>query len=169
MTPGLMRQARLSLLEFWAARDVRERRMLAAGAAVIALALIHTLLVDPALTGRARLEKDLPELRQQAAQLQALAREAAAFSSRPVPAASTLTRESIEAALARKGLKPQSVTLSGGMVQVKLAAASFAGTLGWLDEMQKTALMSVADANIVALPQPDLVDATLTLRQPRNE
>jgi hypothetical protein len=35
--------------------------------------------------------------------------------------------------------------------------------------MQKTALLSVVDADIVALNQPDLVDATFTLRQASNE
>lgn len=170
MSPtSLMTQARQSLAEFWTARDERERTMLAAAVAVIALALIHILLVEPALSGRERLNRNLPALRQQVAQLQALAKEAAALSGKPAPAMSAVTREGIEAALARKGLKPQNVMLSGDLVQVKLASASFSGTMGWLEDMQKTALLSVADANIVALPQPDLVDATLTLRQPKNE
>ncbi|MBI5430108.1 MAG: type II secretion system protein M [Nitrosomonadales bacterium] len=170
MSPtSLMTQARQSLAEFWTARDARERTMLAAAGAVIALALIHILLVDPALSGRERLNRNLPALRQQVAQLQALAKEAAALSGKPAPAMSAITREGIEAALARKGLKPQNVMLSGDLVQVKLASVSFSGTMGWLEDMQKTALLSVADANIVALPQPDLVDATLTLRQPKNE
>ena len=77
--------------------------------------------------------------------------------------------ESIKAALEAKGIKPQSVTLSGGLAKVQLAAVSFAGTLNWLDEMQKTARLSVADANIVVQDKPDTVNATLTLRRPGNE
>ena len=166
---SLLNQAKLSFSEFWAARDPRERTMLTAAAAVIVLALLYTLLIDPALSGRKQLNKDLPALRQQVAQLQALAKEAAALSGKSAPTPPAITRENIDAALARKGLKPQSVMLSGDLVQVKLASVSFAGTLGWLDDMQTTAQLSVVDANIAALDKPDLVDATLTLRQSRNE
>jgi hypothetical protein len=35
--------------------------------------------------------------------------------------------------------------------------------------MQKSALVTVVEANIVALAQPDMVNATLTLRQQKNE
>ena len=80
-----------------------------------------------------------------------------------------ISRESIEAALALKGLKAQSVMLTGDFVKVQLTAVSFANTLGWLDDLQKTAMLSVVDANVVALAQADMVDATLTLRQQRNE
>ena len=147
------------------ARDARERAMLAAAATAAALGLFYALLIDPAVTGRSQLNKNLPELRQQVALLQALSKEAAALSGKtasPVPA---LSEESIKTTLAGKGLKPQSVTLSGDLAKVQLASASFADTLAWLDDMQKTARLSVVDASIVALPQPDMVNATLTLRQ----
>ncbi|MGB8409589.1 MAG: type II secretion system protein GspM, partial [Gallionella sp.] len=64
---------------------------------------------------------------------------------------------------------PQSVMLTGDFAKVQLSGASFAGILNWLDEMQKTALVSVVDASIVAQAQPDIVNATITLRQPGNE
>ena len=167
---GVLNQSRLSFAEFWAVRDARERAMLAVAALVVTLGLFYALLIDPALAGRERLNKDLPELRQQVAQLQALAKEAAAAMARksatPMIA---MSKQNIEAALARKGLKPQSVMLTGDFAKVQLASVSFSGTLNWLDDMQKTALLSVTDANIVALAQPDMVNATFTLRQQRNE
>ena len=166
---NILTTAKQALAEFWTARDTRERTMLTAAAVIITLALIHTLLVDPVLSGRKRLNTDLPALRQQAAQLQTLAKEAATLSGKTAPAAPVLTRETIEAALARKGLKPQSVTLTGGLVQVKLVAVSFAGMLDWLEDMQETASLAVTDASIVALSQPDMADATLTLRRSGNE
>lgn len=155
-----------SLSEFWAARDARERTMLAAAAAVVMLGLIYALLIDPALNGREQLNRNLPLLRQQVAQLQALASEAAALAAQPVPPATVISRDNIAAALARNGLKPQGMTLSGDQVEVQLTAASFAAMLGWLDEMQRSARLAVVDANIVALDQPDMVNAKLTLRQP---
>lgn len=147
------------------ARDARERAMLAVAAVAAALGLFYALLIDPALTGRNQLNKSLPELRQQVAQLQALSKEAAALSGKAASPVTAISEESIKTTLAGKGLKPQSVTLSGDLAKVQLASVSFAGTLAWLDDMQKTARLSVVDANIVALAQPDMVNATLTLRQ----
>jgi general secretion pathway protein M len=162
----MLKKARINFMEFWAARAPRERTILGIGAAVVALALVQLLLVDPALSGRKKLNRDLPTLRQQLAQLQALAKEAAALSVSSPAALPAVSRESIEAALTRGGLTPQSVTLNGNVAQVKLSSASFSGLLSWLDEVQQDARLAVLDANIVALPQPDRVDAVLSLRQP---
>lgn len=158
-----------SLAEFWAARDTRERALFAVAAATAAFGAIYALLLDPALAGRSQLSKSLPVLRQQAAQMQALSKEAAALSGKAAPQTAAITREGIEAALARHGLKPKSVALDGDIARVQLAAASFSGTLNWLDDMQKTARLAVVDANIVALAQPGMIDAALTLRQRGNE
>lgn len=151
--------------EFWTVRNTRERMLLAMAAAIMALGLTYALLIDPALTGRDQLNKNLPVLRLQVAQLQALSKQAAALSEKPVPTVATISKENIDAALARKGLKSQNVTLTGDFAKVQLTAVSFASTLDWLSDMQKTAGLSVVDANIVALAQPDMVNVTLTLRQ----
>ncbi|MBI5625622.1 MAG: type II secretion system protein M [Nitrosomonadales bacterium] len=170
MSPNnLLNQSRQSFAEFWMARNARERAMLAAATAVVALGLIFATMIDPALTGREHLNNNLPVLRQQTAQMQALSKEASALSGTSAPTLAAITKESIETALARKGLKPQSVMLTGNLAKVQLVAVSFASTLNWLDDMQRTALLSVVDANIVALSQADTVDVTLTLRQQRNE
>jgi len=166
---GLLNRTRQSFSEFWAARDARERAMLAVAALVVIIGLAYALLIDPALTGRNRLNKNLPELRQQATQLQALAKEAAIFSGKSAAPLLAMSKENVEKALAQNGLKAQSVVLSGDYAKVQLSSVSFAGTLNWLDNMQSTALLSVVDANIVALAQPDLVNATITLRQQRND
>ncbi|MDB5761167.1 MAG: type secretion system protein [Herminiimonas sp.] len=158
-----------SLSEFWAARNARERNLLAAAAAVVALGLVYALLIGPASSGRDQLNRSLPVLRQQVAQLQNLSKEAAGLSTKTAPSVAPISRENIEAALTRKGLKPQNVALTGDIAKVQLSSASFAGILDWLDDMQKTSLVSVVDANIVALAQPDMVNATLTLRQQKSE
>jgi general secretion pathway protein M len=166
---GLLNQSRQSFSEFWAVRDSRERAMLAVAALVVTVGLAYALLIDPALSGRDQLNKNLPVLRQQVAQMQALSKEAAALSGKSASPLIAMSKENIEAALARNGLKPQSVMLTGDFAKVQLSAVSFAGTLNWLDDMQKTALLSVVDANIVVLAQPDMVNATFTLRQPSHE
>jgi general secretion pathway protein M len=155
--------------QFWNERNARERMLLAAAAAAAAAGLVYLLLIDPALTGREQLKKSLPVLRQQVAQLQMMAKQAAGISGRVAPSVAPISRETLEAALVRKGLKPQNVTLTGEIARVQLASVSFAGVIDWIDEMQKSALLSVVDANIVALDQPDMVNVTLTLRQQKSE
>lgn len=167
--PILLKQAQQSYARFWTARPPREQTILTAGAAVVVLALVHLILVEPALTGREKLNRDLPTLRQQAAELQALSKQVAALSSKAAAPLPAISRETVEAALARSGLTPQSVTLSGDVVQVKLSSASFSGLLRWLEEMQTVTLLAVVDANIVALSQPDKVEAVVSLRQPGRE
>lgn len=162
-------RSRQSFSGFWSVRDMRERTMLIAAAMVVLLGLVYALLIDPALTGREQMSRSLPLLREQVAHLQALSQQAAALSGKHLTTVAAISKESIEAALARNGLKPQSVVLTGDYAKVQLTAASFAATLAWLDDMQKAALLYVVDANIVALAQADQVDVTLTLRQARNE
>ena len=162
---GLLNQSRQSFSEFWTVRDARERSMLVVAALIATFGLAYALLIDPALTGHDRLNKTLPVLRQRVSHLQGLSKEVATLSGKSAAPLITMSKENVEAALVRNGLKPQNVVLTGDFVKVQLAAASFTGTLNWLDEMQKTALLSVVDANIVALAQPDTVNATFTLRQ----
>jgi general secretion pathway protein M len=163
-----MSQLMETVSAFWLERNGRERAVLTLVALLLLLGLIYAALIGPALSGRAELEKSLPILRQQSAELQGLAKQAMELANSgapPVP----LSKESIEIALGRRGLKAQNVVQNGDMVKVQLAAASFVGMLDWLDEMQKTARLSVLDANIVALPAVDSVNATLTLKQQRTE
>ena len=158
-----------TLSTFWSERNQRERTMLAIAIAVVVAGLFYMLLIDPAVSGRETLQKRLPALRQQAAELRAMAKEATTLSGKTAAPATTVTKESLEASLTRKGLKPQSVSLTGELAKVQLTSASFAGLVDWLNEMQQTARLSVIDANIEALAQADMVNATLTLRQQKGE
>ena len=154
-----------SLTTFWSERNKREQNLLAVAIAVIVLGLLYVLLIDPALSGRAMLEKQLPALRQQAAEVRSLAKEASALGSKSGAAPAPMTRESIETSLTRKGLKPQAVSLTGDLAKVQLNEVPFADTVQWLEEMQRTARVSVVEANINAQEQAGTVNATLTLRQ----
>jgi general secretion pathway protein M len=173
---SLLEQSRQSFSEFWMMRNARERAMLAVAALFVTFSLAYVLLIAPALGGRDQLNKNLPALRQQVAWMQALSKEATALpaqsgltsnASSPVP--STISREVIDATLARNGLKAQNVMSTGDFVKIQLAAVPFSGILHSLDDMQKNSLLFVVDANIVALAQPDMVNATFTLHQQRNE
>lgn len=154
---------------FWAARNPRERNLLAAALVVIVLGLIYALLIDPALGGRKDMEKKLPALREQAAEVQSLSKEAGALASKAAAPAPAITRESIESSLNSRGLKPQNVALTGDLAKVQLNGASFSSLIDWLAEMQKSARLSVVDANVEAQAKADTVNVALTLRQQRSE
>lgn len=162
---ALWTQLQLSLASFWMERNARERKQIGLALSVAACGLFYMLFIGPALSGRAQLAKSLPDLRLQAAELRNLSKQAVSLSAITAAPVSAMSKESIEAALASKGLKPQSVAMAGDVAKVQLSAVSFAGLLDWLDEMQKTARITVVDASIVAQAQTDIVNATLTLRQ----
>jgi len=166
---GLFEQSRQSFSKFWSMRDARERKVLIATSLLLLLTLIYAMLIAPALNGREQLSKSLPQLRQQVAQLQALSKKATELSGKPRQTVENISRENMAAALARNNLKSQTLHLNGDHVTLRLTSASFASTLSWLNEMQTTAQLIVLEAKIVALPQLDKVDVTMTLRQARNE
>ncbi len=166
---GHLDQARQWLFSFWAACNAREQKMLAAGALTAGFGLTYALLINPALAGREKLNNDLPMLRQQVAQMQTLSKEASSLSAKNASNTIRMSKENIEAALARNGLQSQSVMLTGDYAKVQLASVSFIGTLNWLDDMQRNMQVLVTDAKIVALEKPGMVNASLTLQQPGKE
>ena len=153
---------------FWRQREPRERNVLAVGAMVVVAALLYALLISPAIEGRRQLQSALPELRQQAAEMQTLAQQATQFAAASARAPAPVTTESIDASLRDRGLKPQAVAVEGDLVRLQLTAVSFAALLEWLESAQRTARLVVLDASIVAQQAPDSVNATLTLRQQKS-
>jgi general secretion pathway protein M len=149
----------------WLARTEQERRFLSIGGAVVLLALLYLILVDPAVEGRAQLRRSLPQLRQQAAELQAMAQEAAKLAAAPATQATPLTREAVNTGLSGRGLTPQSLSMTGEYIKLQLNNVSFANLATWLDEQRRANRVLVQDAVVTALPVAGQVDATLTLRQ----
>ena len=150
---------------YWIARTEQERKFLVVGGLVALLALFYLILLEPALEGREQLRRALPELRQQAAQLEALAGEARAVASEPAPAVTPVTNESLGASMAARGLKPTSLSVSGEYTKVQLNNVSFANLMAWLDAQRRESRLMVQDAQFSAQTALGQVDATLTLRQ----
>jgi len=152
---------------YWIARTAQERTFLAVGAAVVALALLYLVLLEPALSGREQLRRALPELRQQAAQLETLAGQARAVAgqaaSAPPPA--PLSRDALAASMTARGLDPASLSLSGDYAKLQLTNVSFANLVSWLDSQRQESRLQVQDAQFTAQSAPGQVNATLTLRQ----
>lgn len=164
-----IQSAREAATAFWTDRSTQERKQLLIIGSVILLALLYLLLIDPALSGREQLRKSLPELRQKAAEMQQLSRDAIALSANIAPPPPVLSKEGMEASLATRGLKPQSVVVTEEVVRIQLSSVSFAALVDWLGEVQKTVRLSVIDTSITAQTASDSVNATLTLRQQKSE
>ncbi|WP_036171918.1 type II secretion system protein GspM [Massilia sp. 9096] len=149
----------------WIARTEQERRFLAVGGAVVLLAVLYLLLIDPAVTGRAQLARSVPQLRLQAAELQAMAQEANNLAHTPPVQVVPLTHDAVSASLTGRGLTPQSLSVANDYIKLQLNNASFATLTAWLDEQRRGNRVLVQDAVVTALPTAGQVDATLTLHQ----
>jgi general secretion pathway protein M len=162
-----MSQATTTLKEtfnqFWDARQERERQILIIAAVFFAVVLLYLVAIDPALNGRDELKRSLPNLHQQAAQMQSMAQELAA-----IPSAENrheVTRELVETALGNNGLKAQSLSVNDGIVRAQFSTATMSGLQGWLLELQKSGGLFVEEIKITGL-EGGLVSASTTLRQP---
>lgn len=149
----------------WLARTEQERRFLLVGGGVVLAALLYLILIDPAVEGRAQLRRTLPQLRQQAAELQAMAQEAGALAAAPATQVVPLTREAVNGSLGARGLNPQSLSMNGEYIKVQLNNVAFANLASWLDEQRRANRVLVQDAVVTSLPTAGQVDANLTLRQ----
>ena len=152
-------------LAYWIARTDQERKFLTIGGIVVVLAIVYSVLIDPALTGRAELQRSLPALRQQAAQLQTLAAEAQAVAGQQAPPVTPMTREGLTASMTQRGLTAASLTMTGEYAKVQLNGVSFANLMSWLDAQRRENRVLVQDAAFTAQTALGQVDATLTLRQ----
>jgi general secretion pathway protein M len=150
---------------FWQVRSEQERKLLRIGGIVVGAALFYSLLIDPAWSGRDQLHKDLPQLNQQAAEMQVMAREAQALKSQNTIAPTPMTRDNLNAGLAARGLNPQSLNVTGEYAKLVFTGAQYAGVVAWLDAIRTESRINVVDASFTAQSEPGVVNATLTLRQ----
>ncbi|WP_228894411.1 type II secretion system protein GspM [Pseudoduganella aquatica] len=160
-----IQQLRDSASAFWNERSEQERRMLTIGGAVVGLALAYSLLVAPALHGREALRKALPQLRQDVAELKALARTAAELAAKPPVQAPPMSRDALTASLNAAGLKPQSLNLTGEYAKLELKGVAFAALVTWLDAQRRDSAVMVQEAVVTGQATPGVVDAAITLRQ----
>lgn len=153
--------------EFWSARQPRERRTLALGAALLLLLLIWWLLIEPASEARSRWQQELPTLRSQLAQMRAIASEIAALPVRATPPspATDFSRASLERSLKDKGLEAQSLTVGDSGVSANFNNVVFATLAEWLQQTQSSARLTVSEATLTARDVPGRVDARLTLQR----
>ncbi len=160
-------QLKENLVLYWLARTEQERQFLGTGAAFVVLALVYLMAIDPALTGRMALQKSLPQLRQDAAALQALAIEAGDLARQNVSTPPAMTRDSLSASLLARSITPTTLSITGEYAKLQVSGVAFANLEGWLELQRREARIVVQEAAFTGQSPLGNVDATLTLHQDR--
>jgi len=159
-----------AVLRYWSERAPREKAILAAGAGVILFALFYLLLIDPARSGIARLERNLPATRAQAAQLENLLAEVNALKARPQVATVSApeARGTLEKSLAAVGMKATRIQpLSDGDLQLSFSGVPYAGWAAWLADTERTLGARALSVNASRVEAPGKADIELVLRLAR--
>lgn len=155
---------RQQIVTAWQSRTLRERRVLLIGAALL-MALLSWWLIDLSISARKKIQQQLPVLRAQSAQMQALAKEISALPA-SAPAALPLSQQELERWLTDSGLKAQQITVADNIVTLNLSDASFSALTEWLQKMQREQRLFVTEVNVTARERLDRVDVTLSLQRP---
>jgi general secretion pathway protein M len=149
---------------WWTGLARRERMMTAAAASFAALALLFLIAIEPAWKTRERLAAELPRLRAQAAEIQALALEATDLQQRGVAAESAGgAQAALEQSLARAGLPATRVAvLDERRLAVSAEGVSASQWLAWAEEAARDSRLRIATARISRGPVRSVVDAEAT-------
>lgn len=153
-----MRSALATLMQ---SRTPRERRLIAAAAALLAVWAVVMLVWQPLRSGRAALEADLLHADQMLARVQRLPTTAGAA---PVnddrPLSVIATTSAADMGLQVRRLQPQ-----GDAVQVQVEDASFDFVLLWIAALERDHGLRLSDLTLIRRPAPGSVAATLTLER----
>ena len=152
-----------NLLARWAGLAPRERRFVAGGALLVVATIVYLALFEPAWQGRRKIQAELPALRSQVGQIDALANEARQLAAIPaVDETPQALRRQFEQSLAAAGLKDHvtQMNFSGGVLDVRFSAVPFAGWVAWLDSALRETRLRVVDAVVTR----DAVNGTATVK-----
>jgi general secretion pathway protein M len=156
-----------ALRQFWNARAPREQTLLGSAALVAGAALLYAVLVDPAYSSIARLQRALPQSRLQSVQLQTLLAEVRALKARPAVAgaAGSDPATAITQSLAAAGLKAnRMVPLANGGLQLTFSDVPYAAWSVWLATAERELGMRAVAVTARATRTPGDADIDLTLR-----
>lgn len=152
---------------FWSSLAPRERRLVATALTVVLVAIAYLVLWEPAARARTQLAKELPVLREQAAEMSSLAREAQSLANAvPAPVTGAAQRTALEDTLTRHGLKPTQLTVHDGTVQLQLDGVTFGAWSDWLTSVRDAYRLQVKEAQIRYVGATALVNVRAVLQAP---
>ena len=150
--------------EWWTGLSRRERVATGLATTFVALAASYLVAIEPAWRSRARLTAELPRLRTQAAEMDALAQEAKKLNTRARTADSPAQTRSALVKLAAEKNLPSATVQDGDnqrlVVAVRKADAS--STLALLKDASSELPLRISAARI-SRTAPGIVDADVTL------
>jgi general secretion pathway protein M len=163
-----VRAVKAALTEWFEAREPREKRLIGAGGALLAAALIYNALWSPAWDGRAKITAELPELEAQLADVRSQAEEAHRLKGAvAVGAPSGLAlRDALAASLAQAGIPDPQLTVQGKGVQVDAKNAPFGAWMAWLDDVRHANHLRVVSAHAAGMVQAGHATVSATLQPP---
>ena len=138
--------------QWYLARPSREQSILLAAAVIVPVLLLYLAVWNPVMQSRARLEKELPALRETAQQFRAQAEEVEQLRARaPVRSASRSARAAIEDTAGRQGITLQSVESVGNeRSAVQLGPVAFDALSRWLGDLASSEGLSVESLQLGA-------------------
>jgi len=152
----------------WDSRAPRERRVMAAGAVVLAPVVGFFLLWQPAHEAVAKLQHSLPLMRMQAAQMQRQAAEVDTLRQRAQPALlnPTAMKSAVESSAVAFGLRNSIESLDGvepNGVRISFSSVPYGKWLEWTRSLQRDQHFRVDTLSVVALPTEGMVKISVTL------
>jgi general secretion pathway protein M len=150
--------------QYWSSLGGREKRLVVGMGSVVLAAIVYLLCFEPAWQGRKKLATELPQLRAEVAQVDALNAEI-----RRTAASASATgvlrglRDEVEKSLARAGMKAATLTGSDDGVDVRLAGIGFDQLLLWQQAVQKDLRLRTTKVTVARDSKAGLVTAQLLL------
>lgn len=157
----------MSAADLWRSRAPQERRMLAWGAGLVAAILVLALVWLPLERARARLEREVPQLRATVAALERDAQEVRRL--RALPPLQESAATPLSALAAGSIAVPAGARLTAlddRHLHLVAADASFGALVEWLSSVAPAQGLRVERAHLEALATPGRVRADIGLARP---
>jgi general secretion pathway protein M len=149
--------------QWWIGLARRERLGVLTAGLIVAAALVYLLGIEPAWRTRARLTSDLPRLRAETVELDALAAEASKLKGRTrTPESPADTKAVLGRLLAERHIAVSTIREDEARLIVSARRADVAAWLAWLAEASSELPLRVSSARLSRVA-PGVVDAEVTL------
>jgi general secretion pathway protein M len=128
--------------------------------ALVAVALLYVAAIEPAWVTRARLARELPQLHEQMAELEALRDEARLLKQQGFGTdTGGSLRTSVERSLARAGLAAKLRADSERSIAVSAASVQAQTWFTWMEEFARGTRVRIARARVTRAGPPGMVEA----------
>lgn len=159
---------RTTIAQFWQQRNHTERRTIAIGGTVLAIALLYAFIWQPMTQEQQYLRQALPQMRAAAAQMHMQATEVDRLRSLPQKNFNNSLSGALEYAAARSsvGAPSQLTPLNDGRTRIAFNATAFDSWIEWIRVLQAEQGLRVESVEISALAEPGMVKTQTVLSLP---